>query len=160
MSTAIVIDSYEIRSIWQRKVSPSSRFDEIAARLRRVANTVKQEWNNFSDEDRESLKKLAYILREEPPKGIVSLTRKLRIAAYTLFLDVTNQKEAFYSCIEALDLLVENILDAVERTDPGYQAVLSDTLEQLSLEDQGKALKPEETREWLRSLSDSALEEV
>lgn len=152
MSTVIVIDLEEIRSIWQRKINPLSEFDEIATRLRRIANIVKQEWNNFSDEDRKSLKKLAYPLREEPSKGIVGLARKFWIAVYTLFLNVINQKEAFCLCIEALDALVEDILDAVERQDPVYQAVLSETLEQLSLEYQGKVLKPEETREWLQSL--------
>jgi hypothetical protein len=160
VSTAIVIDSYEIQSIWQRKASVSSSFDEIALKLRRIAKTVKQEWNNFSDEDREALKELAYTIIE-PKRGIFTLWHKIRVRAYMMFLTATNQLEAFNSCIEALDMLVENILDAVERQDSGYQALLSDTLEQLYTdEEQGKALKPEETREWLRNLSDSALGEV
>ncbi|WP_257237100.1 hypothetical protein [Nostoc sp. 'Peltigera malacea cyanobiont' DB3992] len=65
------------------------------------------------------------------------------------------------SCIKALDTLVDTILDAVERQDPSYQAVLSDTLEQLySGTIQGKELKTEETRDWLRSISDRAISEV
>ncbi len=78
-----------------------------------------------------------------------------------LFINATNQTVAFRSCIEALDMLVENILDAVEHENSSYQAVLSDTLEQLYLNKvQGKVLEAEETREWLRNLSDSALREV
>jgi uncharacterized protein Yka (UPF0111/DUF47 family) len=160
VSTAIVIDSYEIQSIWQRKASVSSSFDEIAVKLRRIAKTVKQEWNNFSEEDREALKELAYSIIE-PKKSIFTPWRKIRARVYMMFLAATNQLEAFELCIKALDMLVENILDAVERQDSGFQALLSDTLEQLySDEEQGKALKPEETREWLRNLSDIALGEV
>lgn len=160
MSTAILIDYYEIQRISQRKVSPSSRFDEIAVKVCTLAKKVKQEWNNFSDEDREMLKELAYTI-SEPKKSVFNPWHKIWARTYMLFLAVTNQLEAFDSCIKALDMLVENIFDAIERQDCGYQAVLSDTLEQLhSGKEQGKVLKPEETREWLRNLSDSALEEV
>lgn len=161
MSTAIVIDSYEIRQIWHRKISPSSKFDELAAKFRRLASKVKQEWKNFPEEDQKTLKELAYTLIESPPKGVFSWKRKIRSKIYLWFVKTTNQAEAFWSCIEALDMLVENILDAVEREDPRYQAVLSDTLEQLySGAIQGEELKPEETRDWLRSLSDEALGEI
>jgi len=159
-SVAVLIDSYEIQQIWQRKVSPSSRFDEIAARLRRIAKIVKQEWNNFPLENREQLKELAYTLIE-PRKGLPNLKRAIWVAVYMLFIKATNQTAEFHSCIEALDMLVDNILDAVEQEDPSYQAALSDTLEQLySKKVQGKVLEVEGTREWLRNLSDSALGEI
>jgi len=159
-SVAVLIDSYEIQQIWQRKVSPSSRFDEIAARLRRIAKIVKQEWNNFPLENREQLKELAYTLIE-PRKGLPNLKRAIWVAVYMLLIKATNQTAEFHSCIEALDMLVDNILDAVEQEDPSYQAALSATLEQLySKKVQGKVLEVEETREWLRNLSDSALGEI
>ena len=160
MSTAVLIDSHEIQQIWQRTVSPSSRFDEIAVRLRRIAKIVKQEWNNFPPENREQLKELAYTLIE-PHKGLPNLKRTIWVAAYMLFIKATNQTAEFHSCIDALDMLVNNILDAVEQEDPSYQEVLSDTLEQMYLNKvQGKVLEAEETREWLRKLSDSALGEI
>ena len=160
MSTAILIDCYEIQRISQRKASPSSRFDKIAVKLCTLAKKVKQEWNNFSEEDREALKELAHTI-SEPRDSMFSPWHKIWARAYVLFLAMTNQLKAFDSCIKALDMLVENIFDAVERQDCSYKAVLSDTLEQLYLDkEQGKALKPEETREWLRNLSDNALEEV
>ncbi len=152
MSTAVLIDSYEIQQIWQRKLSPSSRFDEIAARLRRTAKIVKQEWNNFPPENREQLKELAYSLTE-PHGSLPNLKRTIWVAVYTLFIKTTSQSAEFQPCIEALDLLVNNIMEAVEQEDPSYQAVLSDTVEQLySNGVQGKVLEPEETREWLRKL--------
>lgn len=89
------------------------------------------------------------------------LKSKIWSKIYLLFLVVTNQTEAFMSCIKALDTLVDTILDAVERQDPNYQAVLSDILEQLySGTIQGKELKTEETCDWLRSISDRAIREV
>lgn len=159
MSTAINIDFYEIQQIRCRTANPS-RFEEIAERIRKAARTVKREWNNFSAEDREKLKHLAYDLIERP-KRVPSLWRNLWVKAYSWFIVLTNQAEAFCSCIEAIDMLVDNILDAVEREEVSYQAVLSDTLEQLySNTEQGQALKPEATREWLRKLSDKAIGEV
>ena len=41
MSTVVLIGSHEIQQIWQGKVSPSSRFDETNARLRRIAKIFK-----------------------------------------------------------------------------------------------------------------------
>lgn len=159
-AAVLVINPYEIEQIRQRKVSPLSKFDEIAARLRRAAKLVKEKWDNFSDEDREFLKQLAYELIEPPKRDWLYLVRLIRAKISWHFMS-TSEQEAFKSCIEALDVLVENILDAVERQDPGYQAVLSDTLEQLySSETESKVIEVEETREWLRNLSDQAVGEV
>nr|WP_202895821.1 hypothetical protein [Iningainema tapete] len=155
----MIIDFHEIQQVRQRKVSPS-KLDKIAVGLRETANLVKLEWSNFSPESRERLKELAYKLIERP-SGLPNLWIGIRVKAYMLFIKATNQTAAFCSCIEALDMLVDNILDAIEREDPSYQAVLSDTLEQLySKKVQGEELKPEETREWLRNLSAQALREV
>lgn len=161
MSTAIVIFTHEFEQIRQRKISPSSNFEQLTAKIRKLTHRVKREWGNLSVEDREGLKEFAYDWLEPPAKGVFGLKSKIWAKIYLLFLVVTNQTEAFMSCIKALDTLVETILDAVERQDPNYQAVLSDTLEQLySGTIQGKELKPEETRDWLRSISDRAIREV
>ncbi|MEH2246255.1 hypothetical protein [Nostoc sp.] len=161
MSTAIVIFTHEFELIRQRKISPSSNFEQLTAKIRRLTKKVNQEWSNLCVEDREGLKEFAYDWLEPPAKGVFGLKSKIWAKIYLLFLGVTNQTEAFIFCIKALDTLVETILDAVERQDPNYQAVLSDTLEQLySGTIQGKELKPEETRDWLRSISDRAIREV
>ncbi|MEH2193889.1 MAG: hypothetical protein V7K98_14805 [Nostoc sp.] len=161
MSTAIVIFTHEFEQIRQRKISPSSNFEQLTAKIRKLTRRVKQEWSNISVEDREGLKEFAYDWLEPSAKGVFGLKSKIWSKIYLLFLVVTNQTEAFMSCIKALDTLVDTILDAVERQDPSYQAVLSDTLEQLySGTIQGKELKTEETRDWLRSISDRAIREV
>ncbi|MFN6475271.1 hypothetical protein [Nostoc sp. DedQUE07] len=161
MSTAIVIFTHEFEQIRQRKISPSSDFEQLTAKICRLTSRVNREWDNLSVEDREGLKEFAYDWLEPPAKGVFGLKSKIWAKIYLLFLVVTNQTEAFMSCVKALDTLIETILDAVERQDPNYQAVLSDTLEQLySGAIQGKELKPEETRDWLRSISDRAIREV
>ena len=161
MSTAIVIFTHEFEQIRQRKIGSSSNFEQLTAKIRKLTHRVKQEWSNLSVKDREGLKEFASDWLEPPAKGVSSLKLQIRAIIYFLFLYVTNQRETFRSCMKAIDTLVETILDAVERQDPNYQAVLSDTLEQLySGTIQGKELKPEETRDWLRSISDRAIREV
>ncbi len=161
MSTAIVIFTHEFEQIRQRKIGSSSNFEKLTAKIRKLTHRVKQEWSNLSVEDREGLKEFAYNWLEPPAKGVFNLQLQIRAIIYFLFLQVTNQREAFRSCMKAMDTLVETILDAVERQDPNYQSVLSDTLEQLySSTIQGRELKPEETRDWLRSISDRAIREV
>ncbi|WP_298908099.1 hypothetical protein [uncultured Nostoc sp.] len=161
MSTAIVIFTHEFEQIRQRKIGDKPNFEQLTAKIRKLTHRVKQEWGNLSVEDREGLKKFAYDWLEPPAKGVFSLKLEIWAIIYFLFLHVTNQREAFKSCMKAINTLIDTILDAVERQDPSYQAVLSDTLEQLySGTIQGKELKPEETRDWLRSISDRAIREV
>lgn len=161
MSTAIVIFTHEFEQIRKRKISSSTKFEKLTAKARRLTHQVNQEWNNLSTEDREELKDFAYYWLEPATQGVSSLKLTVRAIIYYLFLRVTNQTEAFRSCMRALNTLSETILDAATRHDPSYQAVLSDTLEQLySGTVQSKELKPEETRDWLRSVSDRAFREV
>lgn len=83
------------------------------------------------------------------------------VEAYMLFIKVIGQEEAFRFCINALDCLVDNILDAVEREDPGYQQVLSDTLEELtSNSESGEPINADRRGEWLQQLSDKVLRKV
>ncbi|MEH2382787.1 MAG: hypothetical protein V7K27_28530 [Nostoc sp.] len=161
MSTAIVIFTHEFEQIRQRKIGSSSNFEQLTAKIRKLTHRVKQEWSDLAVEDREGLKEFAYKWLEPPTKGVFSLKSKIWAIIYLLYLHTTNQTEAFRSCMKAMDTLIDTILDAVEREDPSYQAVLSDTLEQLySGTMQSKELKPEETRDWLRSISDRAIREV
>jgi hypothetical protein len=156
-----VIYTHEFQQIRQRKLSSSSNFEQLAAKVRSLNHRVKQEWNNLCAEDKENLKEFAYDWIEPPKSGVFNLKNEIWTIVYFLFLRVTNQKEAFRACIKALDTFSEDILDFAAREEASYKAVLSDTLEQLySGAVQSKELKPEETRGWLRSISDSAIGEV
>ena len=158
MSTAVLIDFGEIRQIRQRTANPSD-FTMIARRIDRAARKVKKEWSNLSVEDREALKALAYDLIE-PPKGVSILWLKLWVEAYMVFIKATGQQKAFYCCIEALDYLVDIILDAIEREDSEYQQVLSDTLEELSSNPGSGEPVDADKRGWLQQVSDQTIRKV
>lgn len=161
MSTAIVIFTHEFQQIREKRIRSSTSLEQLTTKARRLTYQVSQEWSNISNEDREQLKDFAYSWLEPSSHGVLSVNLQIKAIIHLLFLRVTNQVEAFKSCMRALDTLSETILDTATRYDSSYKAVLSDTLEQLySCPEQGKELKPEETRDWLRSLSDSAIAEI
>lgn len=67
------------------------------------------------------------------------------------YLKITGQEEAFRFCIDALDRLVDNILDALEREDSNYQQTLANTLEELkSNAEIGEVLDGANRGEWIR----------
>lgn len=131
MSTAIILNPHEIRQLQRRTVNPS-KFTTLGIEIRRAAKVIKKEWKNFSPEDREMLKSLAYDLIEPRPWCLDNLWLKLQARVYMLFIRATGQEQALYFCLDALDCLIDNILDAVERENPDYQQVLLDTLEEVS----------------------------
>jgi hypothetical protein len=156
----VVIDSSAIRQIRHRTVNPSC-FITLAKRNLRAAEAVKKGWNDLPVEDREFLKSLAYDLIESP-KGVRRLWLKLWAETYMIFIKITGQEEAFYFCLRTLDLLIDNILDAIEREHPYYEQVLSDTLEEvISNLEVGELIDGKgQARKWLQQLSDQALKEI
>lgn len=159
MSTAILLNFHEIRQI-QRRTVPPSRFIQLGHKLQCSAKKIRREWSNFSAEEREALQELVYDLIE-PPSGVSALPLKVLAKANMLMIKVKGQEKEFFFCLSALDCLIDAILDAVERENSTYQQVLSDTLEELtSNSGSEETLKAEETRGWLRSLSNKALKEV
>lgn len=97
----------------------------------------------------------------EPSHGISGFLGILKAKVYLFFLDITSQRESFDSCMDAINFLVDTILDCVEQEDPSYQAVLSDTLEELRLNyERIPEVKPEDTSVWLQNIFDEAIREV
>jgi hypothetical protein len=136
----------------------SSKFDDIAAKLRDNTETIKKDWSSLSIENQEELRNFAYNFLK-PKTGISYIWYEVRAIMFILFLTITNQLKPFSRCIDALDYLIDTILDCVERSHPVYQAILSDALEELihlnhefvSEEESG------DTRTWLQSLSNKAI---
>lgn len=150
------IDPREIKQVHSITADPS-RLTTLGHKIDRLARKVKKEWNSFSVEEREAMARLAYDLLE-PPKGVGKLWLRLRAKAYTIFIIAINQVEVLYFCLDAVDTLIDNILDAVEREDPVYQQVLSDTLEEvISNPGAGEPVDADRRREWLKQLSSEAL---
>ena len=159
-ASMVVIDSSAIRQIRHKTVNPS-RFIMLAKGNLRAARAVKKGWNDLPIEDREFLKSLAYDLIE-PPKGVHRLWLRAWAVAYMAFIKATGQEEEFCLCVQSLDLLIDNILDAIEREHPYYEQVLSDTLEEMNSNlEVGELIDGKgQTRKWLQQLSDQALSEI
>ncbi len=156
MSEAVLYDSYEIKQIQSRTANPS-RFTVLDQKIRRLARAVEQNWNSFEVVDRELLKNLAYDLIR-PKKGISKVWSNLWAGVYIAFIVTTDQLESFNSCLEALDILIDNILNAIERDDVVYKQVFSDTLEELSSNPGvGEPVDANRRGECLQELSDQAL---
>ncbi|WP_071187998.1 hypothetical protein [Trichormus sp. NMC-1] len=160
MSSAVLIDFEQIYQVRGNKVSSSAQFDEYASYFKQASREIKAEWNNFSSEQRDALRDFAYSLIEstEEVTGFLDI---LKAKIYLLFLNLTSQRESYDACIDAIDFLVDTILDCIEQNDPEYQAVLSDTLEELRLNyERIPEVKPEDSSAWLRNIFDKAIAEV
>lgn len=135
------------------------RFVSLGQTICEQAEAIKKEWNSYLQEDREALKSVAYNLLESP-KGINGLASSIWAKAYMVYVKLTNQQQAFYFYFDALDVLIDTILDAVERDDVGYQQVLLDTLNEINSNLDAGEVVDTNTREWLHELSNQALKEI
>jgi hypothetical protein len=166
MSTTVLdLNPYEIRQFNRREFTQfnSSSFVKLERKIKQTANTIRNEWGNFSPDEQEYWRKLAYDLIESvsvPVTGLESFLVQIRVRAYMLFIKVIGQEEAFRSCADALDCLVDNILDAIERDSYSYQQELLATLEEVKLiqSEVGEHTNGSDTRRWLQELSDQEVE--
>lgn len=160
MEAAIVIDTREIQQISQAKEIRPRSLMVLAKKINTAAVKIEKQWHKISIADREKLENLADKLTE-PSRGMRSWFLNFLHSIRAIFIVATGQADALIAYDRAVDLLINNIFDAVEREDPEYQAVLSDTLQELISEpNSGKVLKKEETRGWLRSLSYRAIRKI
>jgi hypothetical protein len=75
MTTAILVNPYEIKNFKNQIVNPS-HFLVIGKRVHRLAKIVKKEWKNFDQKDREFLVEFAYDLIE-PNNSIWQFPQKI-----------------------------------------------------------------------------------
>jgi hypothetical protein len=160
VSSAVLIDFEQIYQVRGNKVSSAAKFDQLASRLKKVSRDIRAESSNFSSEQRDALRDFAYSLIE-PKDEVTGFLDILKAKIYLLFLNLTSQRESYDACIDAIDFLVDTILDCIEQNDPRYEAVLSDTLEELRLNyERIPEVKPEDSSAWLRNIFDKAIAEV
>ncbi len=160
MSSEVLIDFDQIYQVRDNKVSSAAKFDDLASYFKKASREIKTEWNNFSSEQRDYLINFAYSFIE-PKHGVTGFLDILKSKIYLLFLNLSSQRESYNACIDAIDFLVDTILDCIEQHDPSYQAVLSDTLEELRLNyERIPEVKPEDSSAWLRNIFDKAIAEV
>lgn len=161
MSASIALNTSELQQISQSKEIRSLELWLLARKINKAAVIVKKQWHKLSEEDREKLKSLAYNLTDDRT-GLSGVIANFFSLVRLTIIVANGQTDALIAYCKAMSLLIDNIFEAVEQDDPEYQAVLSDTLQELTSHSgsSSKVLKPGETRGWLRSLSDQALNEV
>jgi hypothetical protein len=157
----------------------------LAQKFEQVAQKVEIVWNDLSSEERDKLKEVAYkfaeidISEDSKSEGnrllkmlfanpveffrdlasVVSLARKHR---YRLVKVTSGYNEAKKRLEAAQYQFIDNILNAVEHSDPQHQQFLSDTLKELKetiahLPDEQR-VKPEKISGWLPDLSESDMD--
>lgn len=141
------------------------------------AERIEGTWSHLSDQERQELKEFVYFLIEEndsnkkiPLHLVIFDFFRSRFYGLRTLIFYVNQlkqlnrqlslyKEAKQRCAESQYQFIDAVLNEIEKDDPCYQQVLSDTLDELTCK--GSELNsvgvpiPEDTREWLRSLSDN-----
>ena len=121
------------------KAEKTSKYSLIAQAIEDLSEDVKTNWNGFSPDQKESLRKFAYWSLGESESQERPVTEVLPKLVFTtvklgfklLKLKLRGEYQELMLCVDKLDTLVDNILDAIEKEDPLYQTVLVDTLEEL-----------------------------
>ena len=137
MSTAVFpnfsgsLNFDEICLIQKRRVSKSAQFIQIGRNLHEAAKLIDSKWDKLSSEEKEALKNLAYGLLE-PSRTLSSIFPKIWASIYLVFIKVTGQEKSFHFCLDALDCLVDSILNAIENEQISSSNILSDVLEELT----------------------------
>jgi hypothetical protein len=121
----------EIGLIQNRRVAKSSQFIQIGRNLHTAAELIDSKWDKLSPEEKDALRNLAYGLIE-PARTTSGIFPRIWSGIYLMFIKVTGQEKSFHFCLDALDCLVDSILNAIENEQISSSTVLSDVLEKLT----------------------------
>ncbi len=108
------------------------------------ANTIRNSWTTLSNKEKESWRKLACDIIEAEPAGFFW---RMRASAYLIWVRAIGQKKAFDECAMALDCLVDNVLDAIEREDLQYPMKIAISGDPSGLEDFVKRYSTKKSRQ-------------
>lgn len=159
MSATILIDRSDFYKIKTKTVNPS-RYLILAEKLKEKTKKIKEEWHNLPKDDKQTLQNLAYELIE-PPNKIVSLFLELPVTIFFWVTDKTGQRKNLKVLTEALEELIDTILDCVEHDDISRGEDLANLLEDIAQNPNiGEPVDAADRREWLSGLSDKALKEI
>ncbi len=156
MTTVVIVNPYEIKRFKYGLGVNSSKFLVLGKRVHRLAKIIQEQWHNFEQEDKNLLITLAYDLIE-PKNSIWKFPQKLWFFVNLLIIKITAQEREFIFCVNAIDCLVDTILEAIEQEDITYQEVLSDSLREVRENpESGEFVDAKEGSKWLRDLSNKA----
>ena len=149
------------------KVSPNDELREIANFLYESANTLPQDWKSMSSENKQVLIDLAYKWADDEERGTTALDALLFPFRLVVFL-FRYRYEAVQAFKDARDIFIDAIFNEIENSNPCYQEMLDEVLNEAITEITarengeivGQEIKAEDTREWLRNLSNRAIAKV
>lgn len=149
-------DLSDVRKASRKTASPD-RYRNIARNIRKVSGHIQQNWDTFSENQKENLEKFAYSLLETP-KGIDALQISLIAPFFVVWAKVSGKEADLKACGKAVSELIDCILSKIESENPTYSAMISSTLEEIANPTKiGEAIAPGEESDWLRRLSNSAI---
>ena len=126
VSTATIFPNFsgsltlnEIERIQRRSILPS-RFIKIGHNLHKASKYIDTSWDQLSSDQKETLRKLAYGLID-PSKKTSGILPEIWASIYLLFIKLTGQEKSFLFCLDALDFLVDSILNAIENEQMALQ---------------------------------------
>jgi hypothetical protein len=97
--------------------SPTS---DILALIKKLTNLVNTQWDTLPSDHKEKLIEFAYsVLDTETSRP--TLLSKFEAIWYSLLIIIQGRQKQIVECVEALDILVDEILDKVENDNPQFQ---------------------------------------
>lgn len=135
-----------------------NRCQILVSRIQQLINRVEKNWTDFSQDEKNILKDLAYSLTSyRKPSLWVSLR-----TAYTTF---RASQQGYYSgiqmLVDSIDKLIDSIFSAIERESLVQSSIDFDTLDESYSDDNVvKDVGSEEIGGWLRNISNRALDEA
>ena len=97
--------------------SPTS---DILALIKKLTNLVNTEWDNLPSEHKEKLIDFAYSVLDAETSKPTFLSR-LEAICYSLLVFIQGRRKQILNCVDALEILVDDILNKVENDDSQFQ---------------------------------------
>ena len=109
----------QLNDIKQPKKANSPTSD-ILALIKKLTNLVNTQWDTLSSDHKEKLIDFAYsVLDAETSEP--TLPSRLEAIWYSLLIVIQGRQKQILDCVDALDILVDEILNRVENDDPQFQ---------------------------------------
>jgi hypothetical protein len=129
--------------------------------VRRISSEMLDTWDELEPDDRARLLTFARRMYSEPrkqPLGI-AIANYIGLATFLGLLAISGKIGDFRFLQEEILRLADSILDAYEQHSPFEQAAVEEFIAELQSSPALPELTRENQREWLRQLSDRAIEE-
>lgn len=149
-----MLNPEEIKQISQPHQINSSQLRDLTRIINTLANSVENNWKNFSLEARSVIEAVVYksIARNHDIPGF-ALPFRVRLSLAWIL--IKGETEAVNDYLNALHRLKIAVLDAVEREHPEYEKKMTEALQEVFIKpDNSPVIKSEDFRDWLTNISD------